>query len=64
MEMLIAFLFGFPGAFLSLLLSSVGIIKEKYWLVIIGAILLLPTCEAQLCIDREGLEALRILGGG
>lgn len=42
MEMLIAFLFGFPGAFLSLLLSSVGLIKEKYWLVIIGAILLLP----------------------
>ncbi len=42
MELLIAFLFGFPGAFLSLLLSVIGIIKEKYWLVIGGAILFLP----------------------
>ena len=42
MEMLIAFLFGFPGAFLSLLLSSVGIIKNKYWLILIGALLFSP----------------------
>ncbi len=42
MEMLIAFLFGFPGAFLSLLLSSVGIIKNKYWLALIGALLFTP----------------------
>jgi len=42
MEMLIVFLFGFPGAFLSLLLSLVGILKEKYGFVIIGGILFLP----------------------
>ena len=42
MEILIAFLFGFPGAFLSLLLSSVGIIIEKFGLVIFGALLFLP----------------------
>jgi hypothetical protein len=42
MELLIAFLFGFPGAFLSLLFSAFGIIKEKYWLVIIGALLFSP----------------------
>ena len=40
--MLIAFLFGFPGAFFSLLLSSAGIIKEKFWLVIIGALFFSP----------------------
>ena len=42
MEMLIAFLFGFPGAFLSLLVSAVGIAKNKYWLVLICALLFLP----------------------
>ncbi len=42
MEILAAFLFGFPGAFLSLLLSAFGIVKGKYVLVIIGAALFLP----------------------
>ena len=42
MEMLVAFLFGFPGAFLSLLVSAVGIAKNKYWLVLICALLFLP----------------------
>ncbi len=42
MEMLIVFLFGFPGAFLSLLVSTVGIVKNKYWLVLIGALLFFP----------------------
>lgn len=42
MEILIVFLFGFPGAFLSLLLSAAGIVKDKYWLSFIGGLLFIP----------------------
>ncbi|HLF75777.1 MAG TPA: hypothetical protein VI524_15575 [Anaerolineales bacterium] len=35
-------LFGFPAVFLSLLLSVAGVLKEKYWLVIVGAMLFIP----------------------
>ena len=41
-EVLIVFFFGFPAAFLSLLLSVIGVRKEKYWLVIVGAVLFVP----------------------
>jgi hypothetical protein len=34
--------FGFPGAFLSLLVSVIGVLKEKFWLVILGALLFIP----------------------
>jgi hypothetical protein len=40
--MFVALLFGFPVAFISLLLSVIGVIKEKYWLVMIGAVLFVP----------------------
>ena len=39
---IIVFFFGFPAAFLSLLVSVIGVLKEKYWLVIIGAVLFIP----------------------
>ena len=42
MSVLIALLFGFPAAFLSLILSVIGVLKQKYWLVLIGAILFVP----------------------
>ncbi len=42
MDILIVFLFGFPGVFLSLLVSAVGILKDQYWLVLIGAFLFMP----------------------
>lgn len=41
-EFLIAMIFGFPAVFLSLLLSVIGILKDKFWLVIVGAILFVP----------------------
>jgi len=41
-ETLIIFFFGFPGAFLSLLVSIIGIVQNKYWLVLIGVLLFLP----------------------
>lgn len=42
LDTMIAFLFGFPGAFLSLLASAIGIVKNKYWLSVIGALLFVP----------------------
>ena len=44
MEFLIIALFGFPGAFLSLIVSAIGILKGKYGLLILGMILFLPFC--------------------
>lgn len=41
-ETLIVILFGFPAVFVSLLLSVIGVLKDKYWLVIIGAVLFIP----------------------
>lgn len=35
-------LFGFPAVFLSLLVSVIGVVQGKYWLVIIGAVLFIP----------------------
>jgi hypothetical protein len=44
METLIIALFGFPGAILSLILSIIGILKGKPWLLILGMFLFLPFC--------------------
>ena len=41
-EILIIMIFGFPAVILSLLVSVIGVLKEKFWLVIIGAILFVP----------------------
>lgn len=41
-EVLIAFIFGFGLVAISLLLSALGILNEKEWLVVIGAILFTP----------------------
>lgn len=35
-------IFGFPAAILSLLLSVIGVVMEKFWLVIIAAVLFIP----------------------
>lgn len=39
---LVAILFGFPAVVLSLLVSVIGVLKEKVWLVLVGAILFIP----------------------
>lgn len=44
MDFLIIALFGFPGAFLSLIVSVIGILKGKYGLLILGMFLFLPFC--------------------
>jgi hypothetical protein len=41
-ETLVVLFFGFPAAFLSLLLTAVGVRKERPWLVIVGAVLFVP----------------------
>ena len=41
-DILIVMLFGFPAAILSLLLCVIGVLTEKYWLTVIGAILFAP----------------------
>lgn len=44
MEIFMIALFGFPGALLSLVVSIIGILKNKYWLVLLGMLLFLPFC--------------------
>jgi hypothetical protein len=41
-EFFVAFIFGFGLSSISLVLSVLGIVKDKYWLVIIGTVLFLP----------------------
>jgi hypothetical protein len=58
-EVFIVLIFGFPAAFLSLLLSAIGVLKEKYWLVIIGALLFVPF--SYYLSGSPGLAGLPIL---
>ncbi len=44
MEILMIALFGFPGALLSLIISVIGIIKNKYWFLLLGMFLFIPFC--------------------
>lgn len=41
-QALVIVLFGFPAVFVSLILSVIGVLKDKYWLVIVGAVLFIP----------------------
>jgi hypothetical protein len=41
-DILVVMLFGFPAAILSILLSVIGVITEKVWLVIVAAVLFIP----------------------
>jgi hypothetical protein len=41
-QVLVVMVFGFPAVFMSLLFSVIGILKEKFWLGVIGAIFLIP----------------------
>jgi hypothetical protein len=41
-DTLVVLLFGFPAVFLSLLVSVIGVWKDKFWLVIAGALLFMP----------------------
>lgn len=41
-DLFIVMLFGFPAVFVSLVVSALGVWKEKYWLVLLGAVLFIP----------------------
>jgi hypothetical protein len=41
-DILVVMIFGFPAAILSLLLSVIGVLTEKIWLVILAAVLFIP----------------------
>lgn len=38
----VVLIFGFPAVFLSLALCVIGVLKDKFWLVIMGAVLFIP----------------------
>ena len=42
-ELLIQIIFGWPGAVTSLALSVAGLITKRYWLLLVGAVLLIPS---------------------
>lgn len=43
-DVLVILIFGFPAVILSLLVSVIGILTAKSWLLIVGAILFAPFC--------------------
>jgi hypothetical protein len=59
MDIFVVMLFGFPAAILSLLLSVIGVLTQKFWLVIIGAILFAPF--SYYLSGSPGLAGLPIL---
>lgn len=58
-DILIPLLFGFPAVILSLLVSVVGVLTQKYWLVILGAVLYAPF--SYYLSGSPGLAGLPIL---
>jgi hypothetical protein len=58
-DVLVMMIFGFPAVFLSLLVSVIGVLKEKVWLVIIGAVLFVPF--SYYLSGAPGLAGLPIL---
>jgi hypothetical protein len=58
-DILVVMIFGFPAAILSLLLSVIGVLTEKFWLVVIGAILFAPF--SYYLSGTPGLAGLPIL---
>lgn len=41
-EFFVVMLFGLPAVFVSLVVSALGVLKNKFWLVILGAVLFIP----------------------
>lgn len=58
-NILITMIFGFPAVFLSPLVSVIGVLKEKVWLLIIGAVLFIPF--SYYLSGAPGLAGLPIL---
>ena len=58
-DILVMMIFGFPAVILSLLVSVIGVLTQRYWLVIIGAILFAPF--SYYLSGSPGLAGLPIL---
>jgi len=41
-QLLVVFVFGFPAVFMLLSVSVIGVLREKYWLGVLGAMLFIP----------------------
>ena len=58
-DLFVVMVFGLPAVLLSLVLSVIGVLKERFWLVILGAVLLIPF--AYYLNGSPGLRGFAIL---
>lgn len=58
-DLLVVMVFGLPAVLLSLVLSVIGVWKDKFWLVILGAVLIIPF--AYYLNGSPGLRGFAIL---
>ena len=58
-DLLVVMVFGLPAVMLSLVLSVIGVWKDKFWLVILGAVLIIPF--AYYLNGSPGLRGFAIL---
>jgi hypothetical protein len=58
-DVLVMLVFGFPAVILSLLVSVIGVLKQKIWLVLLGAVLFAPF--SYYLSGSPGLAGLPIL---
>jgi hypothetical protein len=58
-DLLVVMVFGLPAVLLSLVLSVIGVWRDKFWLVILGAVLIIPF--AYYLNGSPGLRGFAIL---
>ncbi|HEX2991391.1 MAG TPA: hypothetical protein VHO49_11990 [Anaerolineales bacterium] len=58
-DLLVVMVFGLPAVLLSLVLSVIGVWKDKFWLVVLGAVLIIPF--AYYLNGSPGLRGFAIL---
>lgn len=58
-DLFVVMVFGLPAVLVSLVLSVIGVLKEKFWLVILGAVLIIPF--AYYLNGSPGLRGFAIL---
>jgi hypothetical protein len=58
-DLLVVMVFGLPAVLLSLVLSAIGVWRDKFWLVILGAVLIIPF--AYYLNGSPGLRGFAIL---
>jgi hypothetical protein len=58
-DLFVVMVFGLPAVLVSLVLSVIGVLREKFWLVILGAVLFIPF--AYYLNGSPGLRGFAIL---